>query len=196
MNAGTKPAQTGDTWEADSKPTVNELVSAWCWGVWSEDIAGWIGLCNIVAPDPAAQWLYQFSCAGPDGLRRGRGLALLESWCWGMAAEAASTGRRHRHERMAAYRRRWGRQAGQDGAALAMWGREVRDVLPGVGKRCEQYGCRPADYLAIRSYVEIEADTLLRGFRTDMEQAYSGRYDGSFRARYLLATGREMPAYT
>ena len=178
--------------EADSKPSVHELVSAWWWGVFSEDIPGLINLCHIVAADPVNQWLYQFHCAGTDGLRRGTGLDRLESWCHGMAAEAASTGARHRPERMASYRRRWARMAGIDGAALAMWGSEVRDVLPGVNKRSEQYGCRPADYLAVRSYVEIEADAALRSFKTDMEQALSGNFDSSFRARYLVATGREL----
>lgn len=194
MNMETKPAQTG-VFEAGSRPTVHELVSAWWWGVWSEDIPGLLGLCDIVAHDPVAQWLYQFGCAGPDGLRRGRGLDALESWCHGAAAESASSASRYRPERMANYRRRWARQAGCDGAALAMWGKEVRDVLPGVNKRAERYGCRPADYLAVRSYVEIEADSLIRSFRTDMEQAHTGRFDSSFRSRYLSKTGREIPAY-
>ena len=180
------------TWEADSRPSVHELVSAWWWGVPSDDIAGLISLCHIVARDPADQWLYQFHCAGPDGLRRGRGMDVLHSWTFGMAAEAASTGARYRPERMAAYRRRWARQAGIDGAALAMWGAEVRDLLPGVNKRSERYGCRPADYLQVRSYVEVEADSALRHFKTDMEQALSGNFDASFRARYLAATGREL----
>lgn len=179
-------------WEADSRPSIHELVSAWWWGVFSDDIPGFIHLCHIVAPDPVSQWLYQFHCAGPDGLKRGPGLDRLESWCYGMAAEAASTGARHRPERMASYRRRWARMAGIDGAALAMWGAEVRDLIPGVNKRAEKYGCRPADYLAVRSYVEIEADAALRSFKTDMEQAHTGRFDTSFRARYYDATGREL----
>lgn len=179
-------------WEADSRPSIHELVSAWWWGVNSEDVAGLIALCNLVAGDPVDQWLYQFHCAGPDGLKRGSGLDRLESWCYGMAAEAASTGARYRPERLAAYKRRWARQAGIDGAALAMWGAEVRDILPGVNKRSERYGCRPADYLAVRSYVEVEADASLRSFKTDMEQALTGNYDTSFRARYLTATGREL----
>jgi hypothetical protein len=73
-----------------------------------------------------------------------------------------------------------------------MWGAEVRDLIPGVNKRSEQYGCRPADYLAVRSYVEIEADAALRSFKTDMEQALTGHFDTSFRARYFEATGREL----
>jgi hypothetical protein len=193
MTAETLTPQAVAIYEADSRPSIHELVSVWQEGVFSEDIPGLLNLCSIVAEDPASQWLYQFHCAGPDGLRRGRGLDTLVSWCHGIAAEAASTAARYRPERMANYRRRWARQAGCDGAALAMWGREVRDVLPGVNKRSEQYGCRPADYLQVRSYAEVEADTLLRSFRTDMEQAATERFDASFRARYLLATGREIP---
>lgn len=192
MNVETKAAQTA-VWEAESRPTIHELVSGWYWGEFSEDVPFLLSLCNIVAPDPVAQWLYLFGEVGD--LRRGRGLDALQSWCWGMAAEAASTGIRHRGERVANYRRRWARQAGQDGAALAMWGKGIRDDLPGVQKRADAYGCRPADYLAVRSYVEVEADALLRGFRTDIEQAMVGKFDGSFRARYYTATGREIPAY-
>lgn len=190
----TKPAQTGAaTFEADAPPTIHEMVSRWYWGEAGEDVAGLLALCNMVAPDPAAQWLYLFGEAGD--LRRGRGLEAVESWCWGMAAEAACTAARHRPERMANYRRRWARQAGHDGAALAMWGRSIRDDLPGVQKRAERYGCRPADYLQVRSYVEVEADRLIRGFRTDMEQAVTGRFDSSFRARYFTTTGKDIPAY-
>lgn len=196
MTAETKAAQTAAVFEGDKPPSIHELVSTWWWGVWSEDVPGLLLLCDIVAHDPAAQWLYQFHCAGPEGLRRGRGLAALESWCYGIAAEAASTAARFRPERLANYQRRWARQAGCDGAALAMWGADVRDLIPGVNKRAEQYGCRPADYLAVRSYAEIEADANIRSFKTDMEQAHSGRFDSSFRARYSIATGREMPAYT
>lgn len=193
MNRETKAAG-GQTFEASAPPSIHEQVSAWWWGVPGDDYAWMLGVCSIIAPDPAAQWLYQFKVAGPDGLRRGRGLDTLQSWCWGMAAEAAHSSARYRSERIANYRRRWARQAGQDGAALAMWGREVRDCLPGVQRRADRYGCRPADYLAVRSYVEVEADKLLRGFGTDMEQLDAGRFDASFRARYLLATGREVRA--
>jgi hypothetical protein len=185
--------EVGATFEAEAPPTIHELVSGWYWGETNEDVPGLLSLCNIVACDPAAQWLYLFGEA--RDLRRGRGLDTLESWCWGMAAEAASTAARYRPERMANYRRRWARQAGQDGAALAMWGKGIRDDLPGVQARSERYGCRPADYLQVRSYVEVEADRLIRGFRTDMEQAMTGRFDSSFRARYYTATGREIPAY-
>lgn len=193
MTVAVTDVQAALIYEANSRPTIHELVAAWIEGVWSEDIPGLINLCDIVAHDPVGQWLYQFHCAGPDGLRRGRGLDSLVSWCHGIAAEAASTAARYRPERMANYRRRWARQAGCDGAALAMWGKEVRDVLPGVNKRSEQYGCRPADYLQVRSYAEVEADALLRSFKTDMEQAFTERFDSSFRARYVTNTGHEIP---
>jgi hypothetical protein len=196
MNVETKVAQAAAIFEADSRPSVHELVSTWLGGVWNEEIPGFLGLCDMVAPDPVSQWLYQFHCSGPDGLRRGVGLNTLTSWCHGIAAEAASTAARYRPERMANYRRRWARQAGCDGAALAIWGADIRDDLPGVNKRSEKYGCRPADYLEVRSYAEVEADKLLRSFKTDMEQAFTGRFDSSFRARYELATGRPVPAYT
>lgn len=182
----------GATFEADAPPTVHELVSCWYWGEPIEDVAGFLSLCNIVASDPVAQWLYVFSEA--DDIRRGRGLETLESWCFGMAAEAAFTASRFRPERAANYRRRWARQAGRDGAALAMWGKSIRDDLPGAQKRADRYGCRPADYLEVRSYVEVEADRLIREFKTDMEQALHGRFDASFRARYYAATGREIEA--
>jgi hypothetical protein len=195
VNVETKAAQTVGIFEADSHPGIHELVSVWLAGVWNEEVPGYIGLCNLVASDPVAQYLYQFHCAGPEGLVRGLGMDTLVSWCHGIAAEAASTAARYRPERMANYRRRWARQAGCDGAAMAMWGRDIRDIMPGVNKRSDKYGCRPADYLEVRSYAEVEADKLLRSFKTDMEQAFTGRFDHSFRARYELKTGRPIPAY-
>lgn len=187
-------AALGPTHKPDDPPTVHEITSRWLEGEWNEDAPGWLQLCRIVAPDPVAEWLYVFHLVGPSGLYRGKGLSTLQDWCAGIAAEGAFTGRRWRRERMAAYRRRWARQAGRDGAALAMWGAEVRDVLPGVNKRAQQYGVRIEDYLTIRDYAEHEAFDLLADFKADMVQAHSGKFDGYFRKRYALAMGREMPA--
>lgn len=195
MTAENKAAQTVEIFEAHSPPSIHELVSAWLAGMDSPEIAYIIGACNMVAPDPVAQWLYQYQCGGPDSLVRGRGLDTLTSWCHGTAAECAASSRRYRPERDLNYRRRWARQAGCDGAAMAMWGGEIRDDLPGVNKRAEQYGCRPADYLKVRNYVEVEADKLIRGFRTDIEQVFSEKPDRSLRTRFLDVTGRDYPVY-
>jgi hypothetical protein len=174
-------------------PTVHEIVACWAAGEACEDVPGWLQLCRMVSPDPTAEWLYIFSVVGPHGIWRGRMLLNLQDWCAGMAAEAAFTGRRFRKERLTGYQRRWGRQAGRDGAALAMWGQDVREILPGVNKRAEQYGCKESTYRMIRDYVELEAANLISDFRADMEQAAAGRFDGWFRARYAEKFGREMP---
>lgn len=178
---------------SDDIPTVHEVVACWATGEHCEEVPGWLQLCRLVAPDPAAEWLYLFGVVGPHGLWRGRMLQNLQDWCAGMAAEAAFTGRRFRRERVSGYQRRWGRQAGRDGAALAMWGQEVRDILPGIKKRAEQYGCKEETYRSIRDYVELEASNLISDFRADMVQAASGRFDGYFRARYEEKFGHPMP---
>ena len=193
MGAADLVAQLAGLYEADEKPTLEERVSLWWHGRQDDEVPGWLGLCRMIAPDPAAAALYLFHCAGPNGMRRGHDLATLQSWAYGIAAEAACTGRRARRERMAGYASRWGRQAGVDGCALAMWGKEIRDILPGIHARAEQYGCRSADYLTVRTYAEVEALDLWRNFRADMAQAAKESPDASFRYRWELKTGRAYP---
>ena len=74
-----------------------------------------------------------------------------------------------------------------------MWGADIRDVLPGVNKRAEQYGCRSEAYMRVRDYVEAEAKDLIADFARDMEQASMERFDPHFRGRWEIATGRTFP---
>ena len=177
----------------DERPTIDERVSLWWHGAQDDDVPGWLSLCRMIAPEKASAGLYLFRCAGPNGMRRGHDLDAMLDWCHGIAAEAACTGRRARRERIANYASTWGRQAGRDGAALAMWGAEIRDVLPGIHARAAQYGCRSADYLTVRTYAEVEASELLFDFSTDVRQVANGNPDSALRSRFEAITGRAYP---
>lgn len=195
----TKAAQTvkelivslAGTHERKEPPGVHERVAAFWWGQWDEDVPGWLNLCDIVSPDPVAKLLYQFSNAGD--MAGDEAVQRVESWCYGMAAECAMAVNSRKRPRIASYRVEWGRQAAKDGAALAMWGGAIRDVLPGVNKRAERYGCRDEAYLRVRQYVELEARDLIDDFSRDMEQAYLERFDPWFRDRWERRMGLPFP---
>ena len=172
-------------------PSVHERVAAWFWGACDEEIVGYIGLCDMVAADPVAKHLYLFHCA--EDMSGEQAVKDLEAWCAGMAAECAVAINSRKRLRIPSYKPEWGRQAGNDGAALAMWGDRIRDLLPGVNKRAERYGCRDEAYLRVREHVQIEADDLIGRFKRDMEQAECGRFDPDFRARWEAKTGRPFP---
>jgi hypothetical protein len=173
--------------------TVHERVAAFWWGEWDEDVPGWLNLCDMVAADPVAKCLYQFAHAGDMA---GEGAArVLEAWCAGMAAECAMSINSRKRPRIASYRVEWGRQAANDGAALAMWGASIRDMLPGINKRAAKYGCRSEAYQRVRDYVEVEASDLIFGFSRDMEQAHLERFDPHFRSRWERVTGRPFPRH-
>ena len=81
MNVETKAAQTAQLaglHEKGAPPSVHEKFAAFWWGEWNEDVPGWLNL-RLVAPDPVAKYLYQFShagdMAGPEAVKA------LESWC-------------------------------------------------------------------------------------------------------------------
>jgi hypothetical protein len=177
--------------ERHEPPTVHERVAAFWWGQWDEDVPGWLNLCDIVASDPVAKYLYQFSNAGD--MAGDEAVKQLESWCHGMAAECAMSINSRKLPRIPSYRPEWGRQAAKDGAALAMWGADIRDVLPGVNKRAERYGCRSEAYIRVRDYVEAVANELISDFSRDMEQAHFERFDPWFRERWERKMGKAFP---
>jgi hypothetical protein len=181
------------THERPEPTSVHERVAQFWWGQWDEDVPGWLNLCDIVAADPVAKFLYQFAQAGDMG--GDEAIAQLESWCHGMAAECAMSINSRKRPRIPSYRADWGRQAAKDGAALAMWGDDIRDLLPGVNKRAERFGCRDEAYLRVRGYVEDEAKTLIEHFSRDMEMAAMERFDPDFRGRWALKMGRPFPRY-
>lgn len=177
-------------------PDYDARAGAWWWGQTDEEFAYAVGSANTVSPDPVAKHLYLFSRAGD--LAGDVAIAELLAWCHGTAAEAAATagGPRGRPQVVIDRQSRWWRQAGQDGAALAMWGDAswmgdvFRDALPGINKRCAKYRCGAQAYGRVREYVEREAKHLIDGFKRDVEMVLVGRYDPGFRHRWESHTGR------
>lgn len=174
-------------------PLVDERVGAYWWGEWDEEIAFALAMCATVSEEPVAKHLYLFSCAGDMAGREA--VQQVVWWCAGSAAECAMTVNSRRRLRIPSYKAEWGRQAGNDGAALAMWGESIRDVLPGVNKRAQKYGCRDEAYLRVRDYVQAEASELIFRFKRDMEMAVTGRFDPDFRSRWEICTGRKWPRF-
>lgn len=193
MNAENKAAQTvaslAGLFERPERPTAHERIAAHYWGAADEDAVWWFGMASLVSPEPVARHLYLFQCA--EDMSGDNACAELTAWCAGMAAECAMSVNSRRRPRIASYRPEWGRQAGKDGAALAMWGEGIRDVLPGVNKRADRFGCRDEAYLRVRDYVQAEAAELIFRFARDVEMAESERFDPDFRERWERATGRE-----
>ncbi|MUV13569.1 hypothetical protein [Noviluteimonas gilva] len=181
--------------KADDGPDFDARAGAWWWGQTDDEFAYAVGSADLVSSDPVAKHLYLFSRAGD--LAGAQAIASVISWCHGTAAEAASTagGPRGRPQVVLDRESRWWRQAGQDGAALAMWGEAswwgdaFREAIPGINKRCAKYRCGSQAYGRVREYVEREAKSLIDNFKHDLESVLVGRYDPGFRARWELRTG-------
>lgn len=181
---------------SDDGPDFDARAGAWWWGQTDEEFAYAIGSADLVSPEPVAKHLYLFSRAGD--MAGTEAISTLVEWCHGMAAETACTigGPRRRPQVLVDRASRWWRQAGQDGAALAMWGDagwmgdSFRDAIPGINKRCAKYRCGAQAYTRVREYVEREAKNLIDGYKRDLESVLIGRYDPSFRARWEARTGR------
>lgn len=185
--------------KGDDGPDFDARAGAWWWGQTDEEFAYAIGSADRVSADPVAKHLYLFSRAGD--LAGESAVAAVTNWCHGTAAESACTtgsGPRRRPQVLIDRASRWWRQAGQDGAALAMWGEaswlgdEFRAAIPGINKRCEKYRCGSQAYGRVREYVEREAKHLIDEFKRDLEMVLVGRYDPSFRARWEISTGTKF----
>lgn len=182
----------------DDGPQLDARAGGWWWGRVDEEFAYAVGSADLVAPDPVAKHLYLFSRAGD--MAGDEAIKTLLAWCHGTAAEAACTtgGPRRRPQVLIDPASRWWRQAGQDGAALAMWGETspcgeaFREAIPGINKRCAKYRCGSQAYGRVREYVEREAKDLIDGFKRDIEMVLLGRYDPSFRQRWEAKTGRSF----
>lgn len=181
--------------KVDDGPDYDARAGAWWWGQTDEEFAYAVGSADLVAADPVAKHLYLFSRAGD--MAGDTAISDVIAWCHGAAAEAACTtgGLRRRPQVLIDPASRWWRQAGQDGAALAMWGEAswlgdaFRDAIPGINKRCAKYRCGAQAYSRVRDYVEREAKHLIDEFKRDLEMVLVGRYDPGFRARWEIRTG-------
>lgn len=167
-------------------PDADQRTAAFWWGAQDEDVGWWLGMCNKVN-EPIAQALYIASVAEDTGHKRS-----LKDWAYRAAVEyAGSKGSGQRRRSLVeAYRPEWGHQAARDGLAMALWP-HLSDLVTGIGKRAEQFGCGKQCYQRVRDEVCRRAGELIVGFRMDMEQCRTGRFSRDFIGRWEVATGAE-----
>lgn len=172
--------------ERPGEPSAAQRAAAFWWGAHDEDVAWWLGLCKMVN-SAEAQSLYVASVA--EDVQHAR---QLKQWAYRVAVEyAGSRGSGQRRRSIVeAYRLDWGHQAARDGLALALWPHLAGEV-PGIGKRCEQFGCGKQAYQRIRDEVMRQAGDLITGFDMDMEQCRRNRFSRDFIARWEAVAGRE-----
>lgn len=182
-------ARVSGLYERPDEPSAAQRTAAFWWGAQDEEVAWWLSLCKMVN-SPEAQSLYIASVA--EDMRHARG---LKEWAYRVAVEyAGSRGSGQRRRTIVeSYRLDWGHQAARDGLALALWP-HLADEIPGIGKRCEQYGCGKQAYQRVRDEVSRQAGDLITGFDMDMEQCRRNRFSRDFIERWELAAGREWPA--
>ena len=168
------------------KPDADQRTAAY-WGGANDPEVGWsLAQCALVNP-PRAQAMYIAHVA--EDVRHAR---KLKEWAYRAAVEfAGSRGSGQRKRSLVeAYRPEWGHQAARDGLALALWP-HLRDEVPGIGKRADQFRCGKQCYQRVRDEITRQACDLIAGFRLDMEQCLEGRYSRDFRERWEAATGAE-----
>lgn len=182
-------ARVSGLYERPDEPSAAQRTAAFWWGAQDEEVAWWLSLCKMVN-SPEAQSLYIASVA--EDMRHARG---LKEWAYRVAVEyAGSRGSEQRRRTIVeSYRLDWGHQAARDGLAMALWP-HLADEVPGIGKRCDQYGCGKQAYQRVRDEVSRQAGDLITGFNMDMEQCRRNRFSRDFIERWELAAGREWPA--
>jgi len=182
-------ARVSGLYERPDEPSAAQRTAAFWWGAHDEEVAWWLSLCKMVN-SPEAQSLYIASVA--EDMRHARG---LKEWAYRVAVEyAGSRGSGQRRRTIVeSYRLDWGHQAARDGLALGLWP-HLADEVPGIGKRCDQYGCGKQAYQRVRDEVSRQAGDLITGFDMDMEQCRRNRFSRDFIERWELAAGREWPA--
>jgi hypothetical protein len=167
-------------------PDADQRTAAYWWGTSDDEVAWWLALCARVNPAPA-QELY-IAHVSEDVRYANR----LKEWAYKAAVEYAGSkgGAQRRRSLVQSYRADWGHQAARDGLALALWP-SLRDDVPGIVKRAEQFGCGKQCFQRVRDEVSRIAADLIVGFHVDMEQCRTGRFSRDFTSRWELATGRE-----
>lgn len=177
-------------YERSGEPDAAERAAAYWWGAQDEDVGWWLALCKMVN-GALAQSLYIAHIA--EDVRHARG---LKDWAYRTAVEYAGgrgSGQRRRGL-VEAYRADWGRQAARDGLAAALWP-HLREDIPGIGKRCEAFGCGKQAYQRVRDEVMRSACDLIAGFAMDMEQCRTNRFSRDFIGRWEIAAGRQWPSH-
>lgn len=168
------------------RPDADQRTAAYWWGARAEDVAWALSLCGRVARDPIAQQLY-IAHVTEDA----RHIREIKEWGYRIAVEYAATrGPGQRGRRLVeGYRPDWGHQAARDGLAIALWP-HLRAHVPGIGKRCEAFGCGKQGFQRIRDEVHRQASYLIDDFRLDMQEVLDGRFSRDFITRWEAATGR------
>lgn len=186
MGAADLVAQLAGLYAAKERPDADQRTAAYWWGAQDDEVAWALAICKTVAPEPIAQRLYIAHVA--EDARHARD---LKDWGYRVAVEYAGSrgsGQRRRSQ-VEGYRTDWGHQAARDGLAIALWP-HMRDDVPGIGKRCDAFGCGKQGYQRVRDEVQRQAGDLLTGFRLDMNETLDGRFSHDFRNRWEAATGR------
>jgi hypothetical protein len=179
------------TYVKDESPCVDERVARHWWGEWDEEVSFALGMADLVSDEPAAKHLYEWRCAGD--MSGELAVQRVSDWAKAEAARFASKRNSRKRPTIQSYRPDWGRQAGHDGVCLAMWGEGIRDMLPGVNKRSERFGCTNDAYQRVRDHVQHEAHELIFQFKRDLEMAVTGKFDPDFRCRWERKTGKQWP---
>ena len=185
MGAADLVAQLAGLYAQRERPDADQRTAAYWWGAMDEEVAWALAICKTVAPEPIAQRLYIAHAA--EDSRHARD---LKDWGYRVAVEFAGSrgsGQRRRSQ-VEGYRTDWGHQAARDGLAIALWP-HLRDDVPGIGKRAEQFHCGKQGYQRVRDEVQRQAGDLLTGFRLDMQETLDGRFSHDFRHRWEAATG-------
>ena len=190
MSAETIVRELAGLHAASETPDASQRTAAYWWGAQDEEVPWWLGMCKLVN-SAIAQSLYIAHAA--EDVRHSRG---LKDWAYRVAVDyAGSRGSGQRRRSIVeSYRTDWGHQAARDGLFMALWP-ENRDMVPGIGKRCEAFACGSQAYQRIRDEVMRQAGDLITGFGMDMEQCRTGRFSRDFIGRWELATGKAWPSY-
>lgn len=166
------------------RPDADQRTAAFWWGAQDEEVAWALALANTVASDPIAKHLYVAHVA--EDVRHNRE---IKEWGYRTAVEfagAKGSGQRRR-SMVESYRPDWGHQAARDGLSLALWP-ELRDDVPGLGKRAEQFRCGKQAYQRVRDEVQRQACDLIAGFKLDVTEILAERFSRDFIGRWEQVT--------
>lgn len=186
MGAAETVAMLAGLYADRERPDADQRTAAFWFGTQDEEIAWALALAHTVSPDPIARHLYVAHAA--QDVRHNRA---IKEWGYRVAVEfagAKGSGQRKR-SMVESYRTDWGHQAARDGLSMALWP-ELRDEVPGLGKRAEQFRCGKQAYQRVRDEVQRQACDLIAGFKLDVTEALAERFSRDFIGRWEMATGR------
>lgn len=171
---------------APERPDADQRTAAFHWGGSDQAVAWALSLANMVSSHPVAKLLY-VAHAAEDVSHSPQ----MKAWAYRVAVDhAVAKGAGQRARAMVeGYNPAWGHQAARDGLAIALWP-HLREDVPGIGKRCEAFGCGKQGYQRIRDEVTRQACDMLTGFRLDVQESLDERFSADFRHRWEMATDR------